>query len=81
MSIIYRFGLPHTVMAICLVGMDILGLFFLALGQWKYILIDIDYFTKWIEAESLAHILDSKVKAFFLEVNYLLVRTFSYYHS
>ncbi|XP_074356758.1 uncharacterized protein LOC141696525 [Apium graveolens] len=37
-------------------GMDILGPFPVASGQRKFIMVDIDYFTKWIEAKALAKI-------------------------
>ena len=32
-------------------GMDILGPFPIALGQKKFIIVAVDYFTKWIEVE------------------------------
>ncbi|KAL0313366.1 UNVERIFIED_CONTAM: hypothetical protein Sradi_5735900 [Sesamum radiatum] len=37
-------------------GMDIVGPFPLAPGQKKFLLVPIDYFTKWVEAEPLARI-------------------------
>jgi len=35
-------------------GIDILGPFPLAIRQMKYLIVAIEYFTKWIEAESVA---------------------------
>ncbi|MCI53488.1 gypsy retrotransposon integrase-like protein, partial [Trifolium medium] len=37
-------------------GMDILGPFTTGLAQSKYLIVGIDYFTKWVEAEPLANI-------------------------
>ena len=45
-------------------GMDILGPFFPATGQWKFSIIAINYFTKWVEAELLAHVTEHNVKSF-----------------
>ncbi|XP_022638464.1 uncharacterized protein LOC111241956 [Vigna radiata var. radiata] len=45
-------------------GMDIVGPLPLAKGQCKYLLVAIDYFTKWIEAEALATISARKVQSF-----------------
>ncbi|KAL0449406.1 UNVERIFIED_CONTAM: hypothetical protein Slati_1497000 [Sesamum latifolium] len=45
-------------------GMDIVGPFPLALGQKKFLLVAIDYFTKWVEAEPLARITEAKVMKF-----------------
>jgi len=42
-------------------GIDILGLFPLSLRQMKYLVVAIDYFTKWIEAEPVAQITTHKV--------------------
>ncbi|XP_014492447.1 uncharacterized protein LOC106754893 [Vigna radiata var. radiata] len=44
-------------------GMDIVGPLPLAKGQCKYLLVAIDYFTKWIEAEALATISARKAEA------------------
>ena len=44
--------------------MDIVGPFPKALGNKKYLLVGIDYFTKWVEAELLANIRDVDVKRF-----------------
>ncbi|XP_020230738.1 uncharacterized protein LOC109811395 [Cajanus cajan] len=45
-------------------GMDILGPFPIAKGQDKFLLVAIDYFTKWIEAEPLATITVNNVQKF-----------------
>ena len=39
-----------------LVGIDILGPFLRAQGQVKYLVVVVDYFTKWVEAKTLATI-------------------------
>ena len=44
--------------------MDILGPFPPASGQRKFLLVAIDYFTKWVEAEPLAQITEGKVESF-----------------
>ncbi|XP_074353957.1 uncharacterized protein LOC141692898 [Apium graveolens] len=48
-------------------GMDILGPFPIASGQRKFIVVAIDYFTKWIEAKALAKITTNKIAQFFWE--------------
>ncbi|XP_074324003.1 uncharacterized protein LOC141660923 [Apium graveolens] len=48
-------------------GMDILGPFPVASGQRKFILVAIDYFTKWIEAKALAKITTKQIAQFFWE--------------
>ena len=45
-------------------GLDIVGSFPKALGNKMYLIIDTDYFTKWVEAEPLANIRDVDVKKF-----------------
>nr|KYP74527.1 Transposon Ty3-I Gag-Pol polyprotein [Cajanus cajan] len=45
-------------------GMDILGPFPPAKGQLKFLLVAIDYFTKWIEARPLAKITTENVRKF-----------------
>ena len=45
-------------------GLDIVGLFPKAVGNKKYLLVGIDYFTKWVEAEPLANIKDVDAKRF-----------------
>ena len=44
--------------------MDIVGPFPKELGNKKYLLVGIDYFTKWVKTESLANIRDVDVKRF-----------------
>ena len=44
--------------------MDILEPFVMASEQWKFLLIMIEYFTKWVEAEPLAKITEAKVQNF-----------------
>ncbi|GAU49243.1 hypothetical protein TSUD_382750 [Trifolium subterraneum] len=46
-------------------GMDILGHFPTAARQVKYLIVAVDYFTKWIEAEPLAKISTSNILRFF----------------
>ncbi|RDX79463.1 Retrovirus-related Pol polyprotein from transposon 17.6, partial [Mucuna pruriens] len=45
-------------------GIDILGPFPLAPGQVKFLMVAIDYFTKWVEAEPMAAITAERVKRF-----------------
>ena len=45
-------------------GLDIVGPFPKAVGNKKYLLVCIDYLTKWVEAEPLANIRDVNVKRF-----------------
>ena len=45
-------------------GLDILGSFPLGTRQMKFLVVDIDYFTKWVEAELLASITQQNVKNF-----------------
>ena len=44
--------------------MDIVGLFPKVAGNKRYLLVGTDYFTKWVEAESLANIRDADAKRF-----------------
>ncbi|KAK3022653.1 hypothetical protein RJ639_045419 [Escallonia herrerae] len=46
-------------------GMDILGPFPLASAQHKFVIVAIDYFTKWVEVEALATIMKKKCEDFF----------------
>ncbi|XP_068486585.1 uncharacterized protein [Phaseolus vulgaris] len=61
---------PHNLQSIsspwpfALWGMDIIGPFPRATGQRKFLLVAIDYFTKWIEAEPLASITARQVQSF-----------------
>ena len=45
-------------------GLDIMGPFPKVVGNKKYLLIGIDYFTKWVEAKPLANIRDMDAKRF-----------------
>ncbi|XP_065050213.1 uncharacterized protein LOC135680155 [Musa acuminata AAA Group] len=45
-------------------GLDLLGPFLLAAGQWRYIVVGVDYFTKWVEAEPLATITERQIEKF-----------------
>ena len=45
-------------------GLDILGPFTRATGNQRFVLVAVDYFTKWAEAEALANIWDMDVKKF-----------------
>ena len=46
-------------------GMDILGPFPPASGQRKFLVVAVNYFTKWVEAEPLARIAEANIKNFF----------------
>ncbi|RDX62942.1 hypothetical protein CR513_58674, partial [Mucuna pruriens] len=46
-------------------GMDILGIFPLAVDKVKFLLVAIDYFTKWIEIELVAMIPTKRVRRFY----------------
>ena len=45
-------------------GIDLLGPFPLASGQVKYLIVAIDYFTKWIKAEPLSTITAAQAQKF-----------------
>ena len=45
-------------------GLDIIGPFPYATGNQRFVLVAVDYFTKWTEAEVLANIQDVDVKRF-----------------
>ncbi|XP_075636865.1 uncharacterized protein LOC142609124 [Castanea sativa] len=44
--------------------LDIMGLFPIAMIQLKFLIVGIDYFTKWVEAEALATITEKNVQSF-----------------
>ena len=44
---------------------DIMGLFPLGKKQLRFLIVAIDYFTKWVEAELVAMITEAKVISFF----------------
>ena len=45
-------------------GLDILGHFLVGTRQMKFLVVGIDYFTKWVESEPLANITQQNVKNF-----------------
>ncbi|RDX99319.1 hypothetical protein CR513_17643, partial [Mucuna pruriens] len=53
---------------------DILGPFSITPGQVKFFIVAVDYFTKKVEAESVATISSDRTKHFFWEKNHLLIR-------
>jgi len=42
-------------------GLDIIGSFPMTVRQLKFLVVDIDYFIKWVEAEALATITEKNV--------------------
>ena len=45
-------------------GLDIIGPFLTALRQLKFLIVNIDYFTKWVEAKPLATITEKSIRTF-----------------
>ena len=45
-------------------GLDIMGPFPIAVRQLKFLIVGINYFTKWVEAEALATIMERNVRNF-----------------
>ena len=45
-------------------GLDIMGLFPTAIRQLKFLVVGIDYFTKWVETKALATIMEKNVRSF-----------------
>ena len=45
-------------------GLDIMGPFLTAIRQLKFLVVGIDYFTKWVEAEALATIMEKNIRSF-----------------
>ena len=45
-------------------GLDIIGSFPIAVRQLKFLILGIDYFTKWVEAEALATITERNMRSF-----------------
>ena len=45
-------------------GLDIIGLFPTAVRQLKFLVVGIDYFTKWMEAKALATITEKNIRNF-----------------
>ncbi|KAK3020511.1 hypothetical protein RJ639_045453 [Escallonia herrerae] len=58
-------GIDPEIITHRLNGMDLLGPFPMASGQRRFVIVAIDYFTKWTEAESLATITSAKCEDFF----------------
>ena len=44
-------------------GLDIMGPFPTAIRQLKFLVVGIDYFTKWVEAEALATITEKNIRS------------------
>ena len=45
-------------------GLDIMGPFLTAVRQLKFLVVGINYFTKWVEAEALATITEKNIRSF-----------------
>ena len=45
-------------------GLDIIGPFLMRVRQLKFLVAGIDYFTKWVEAEVLATIMEKNIRSF-----------------
>ena len=45
-------------------GLDIMGPFLTAVRQLKFLVVGIDYFTKWVEAEAIATIIEKNIRSF-----------------
>jgi len=54
-------------------GIDIVGPLSRAKKQVMFLLVAIDYFTKWVEAKPLAVIIEGKIQSFILEEHCLQV--------
>ena len=52
-------------LAIAQWGLDIVGPFPKVVGNKRYLLVDTDYFTKWVKVKPLANIKDVDTKKFF----------------
>ena len=46
-------------------GLDIMGPFQTAVRQLKFLVVGIDYFTKWVEVEALVTIMEKNIRSFF----------------
>ena len=55
-------------------GLDIMGPFPTALRQLKFLVVGIDYFTKWVETEPLATIMEEKHLYLCVEKHHLQIR-------
>lgn len=64
----HRPAAPMTNVEICWPfdqwGVDIVGPFPLAPGQRKFLIVAVEYFTKWVEAEPLTKITDAAIRSF-----------------
>ena len=45
-------------------GLDIMGPFSIAVRQLKFLVVSIDYFTKWVEGEALATVTEKNIRSF-----------------
>ena len=45
-------------------GLDIISPFPIAIRQLKFLIVGIDYFTKWVETEALAAIIEKNIRSF-----------------
>ena len=45
-------------------GLDIIGSFPIAVRQLKFLIVGIDYFTKWVEVEALTTIMERTMRSF-----------------
>ena len=57
-------NVSHKPLALPQWGLDILGPLPIGKGQCKFIIVAVDYFTKWAEAEPLATITEQKIRNF-----------------
>ena len=55
---------PFAQWGLDILGLDILGPFPIGTRQMKFLVVGIDYFTKWVEAEPLVNITQQNVKNF-----------------
>lgn len=66
-STTHKFTRNNTSMVVLRLGVNILGQFPPTVGQVKFLIVAIDYFTKWIKAEPVVTITAQKVKRFYLK--------------
>jgi hypothetical protein len=55
----------HTFVAVVQMGIDIMGPLTTAQGNYKYVVVTVEYFTKWIEVKPLVNIVIAGLKRFF----------------
>ena len=41
-----------------------MGLFLIAMRQLKFLVVSVDYFTKWVEAEAMATLSEKNIRSF-----------------